>query len=214
MPASDSKHSRDRPLLLTAGALRIEFVRQRDRFVHRIGLVVDDNFSPLLTSDEGDASWGNAAPNDHIRGEIDAAWPPSPPFQELRIESRDYGQQVALLVGMAGSSHWSASVETDPHAGSTIFDVACRLREPARTLGSRYRIAAGCQAELSGGEIRFEGTPGRRMSLTLDPAGIDNLFGLHLRAGMPTIEPAEAEPPAGVPMKARTIRWKYVFQAG
>ena len=40
---------------------------------------------------------------------------------------------------MAGRSHWSASVELDPHSGSLTFDMACRVRAAERGwLGSSY----------------------------------------------------------------------------
>ena len=42
--------------------------------------------------------------------------------------------QSALLVGMAGKSHWSVSVELDPAPAGVHFDVACRVRGASRPL--------------------------------------------------------------------------------
>jgi hypothetical protein len=66
-------------------------------------------------------------------------WPPSPPLQSLRIEELDGERRVALLVGMAGRSHWSASVEPVVGEAAVVFDVACRHPPGAQGLGSRYR---------------------------------------------------------------------------
>ncbi len=85
-----------------------------------------------------------------IEGTPDQNWPPSPPLQELHLESRPDGKQLALLVGMAGTSHWSMSVEFDPHAGRAIFDVACRVKREADGLGSCYQsIATDSQLTIS-----------------------------------------------------------------
>ena len=106
-------------------ALRAEFLWHGDRFAHRISLIHRSGaIVPLLESLEG-------TPADD--------WPPSPPLQSLTIENRTNGRTVALLVGMAGGSHWSASVETLADAPELIFDVACRHNKRPTFLGSRYR---------------------------------------------------------------------------
>lgn len=121
--------------LLTAGQLRASFVRRGDRIAHTIELAVGDATVELLESCEGSA---------------EERWPASPPVQELErgpgasaSQPLDAGTpHVAWLIGRAGASHWSASVEA--HAdGSITFDVACRLREKPDWLGSRYRPPAG-----------------------------------------------------------------------
>ena len=119
--------------MLAAGRLQIEFFRQGDRYAHRISLAGDDRPVELLVSVEGGGHVDGPNPNRPDCDYADDAWPASPPFQELRIEPRSDGRQVALLVGMAGRSHWSASVEADPQLGRFTFDVACRAArlEPA-----------------------------------------------------------------------------------
>ncbi len=113
-------------LLETAGpagaVLRLRFFRAGDRFAHRLELAEGDSIRPLLESLEGTAA---------------EDWPASPPLQQLHVEERPTGK-VALLVGMAGRSHWSLAVETAPNG--FLFRAACRLREPPAKLGSRYRL--------------------------------------------------------------------------
>ncbi len=60
----------------------------------------------------------------------------------MHIERQDAGREVALLVGMAGKSHWSASVEIDASQPRVLFDVACRVRtgEPGPLLSSYREI--------------------------------------------------------------------------
>jgi hypothetical protein len=107
--------------------LRVAFERRADRFRHCIGWWEQGRFVPLLESIEGDAS---------------QPWPPSPPLQQLHFEPRERRGSVALLVGMAGRSHWSLSVEPDAEAPALLFDAACRVSGPAEQLGSRYRLLA------------------------------------------------------------------------
>ncbi len=103
----------------------MHFTWQGDRFAHEISVLKDGSWQVALASAEG-------TPHDD--------WPPSPPFQSLHIEEREDGRTLALLVGMAGKSHWSASIEIDAEAHAVLFDVACRLREPAAgPLGSTYQ---------------------------------------------------------------------------
>lgn len=118
--------------VLEAGGLRIVFHRRADRWAHTVQAFSGGEFRTLLESIEGDAS---------------DPWPPSPPLQQLHFEERPGGQRVALLVGMAGTSHWSSSVVLDPRRGEAEVEVACRLRATPRRLGSRYR-RCGAGAEL------------------------------------------------------------------
>src|SRR6185295_18531562 len=104
---------------LEAGRLRVTFKRQGDRYGHLVELVTGGQATPLLKS---------------IEGTPDEDWPASPALKELHFENRPDGKQVALLVGMAGRSHWSLSVELDPIAEQVEFDVACRLRDEPRRL--------------------------------------------------------------------------------
>jgi hypothetical protein len=120
----------------TSGAvLRVEFIRLADRYQHVISL--DDyggsagqRMIEVLRSAEGDAG---------------DAWPSSPPLQSLSIETLNDGRRVALLVGMAGRGHWSASVETDEARTALMFDVACRSAVRPEQLLSCYALGLGVE---------------------------------------------------------------------
>jgi hypothetical protein len=112
--------------VLEAGKLRVRFVWYGDRYAHEVSVRSGDAWLPALVSVEGSPAHD---------------WPASPPFQSLHIEQRDDGRTLALLVGMAGKSHWSASIEIDPPSACVLFDVACRARDcHAGSLGSAYRL--------------------------------------------------------------------------
>jgi hypothetical protein len=105
--------------------LRVEFVRRGDRLGHVICAVsATGEVVPLLESIEGSAA---------------DDWPKSPPLQSLSLETLPDGRKVALLVGMAGGSHWSASVEPALDSAELIFDIACRHAKQPRWLGSQYQ---------------------------------------------------------------------------
>jgi hypothetical protein len=69
-----------------------------------------------------------------------SAWPASPPWQELHVHDGAEGKSL-MLVGRAGTSHWSMSVTASADAPALIFDVACRVREPPDFLGTTYRLS-------------------------------------------------------------------------
>ena len=71
-----------------------------------------------------------------IEGTATDDWPPSPPLQSLSIETLPDGRRVALLVGMAGRSHWSASIEAVASAPSLSST------SPAATRSSQTSSAA------------------------------------------------------------------------
>jgi hypothetical protein len=107
--------------------LRLEFRWQGDRYGHLISRIEPGGDPQRLL--------------DSIEGVTSDAWPPSPPFQSLTLHTLPSGVS-ALLVGMAGRSHWSASMEAVPNSAELIFDVACRHSDLPLHLGSRYRNLA------------------------------------------------------------------------
>ncbi len=110
--------------------LQVVFFRNGDRYAHRIE-VLDGNVPlVLMESREGDDQ---------------DEWPLSSPLQQLSIESRPDGRQVALLVGMAGQSHWSASVTADSNERSLLFEMACRTKDSPANLSNSYHINADMQ---------------------------------------------------------------------
>jgi len=112
-------------LAASGAGLAVQFAWLGDRYQHVVLLQRPDGSTrPLLASVEG-----NAADD----------WPESPPLQSLSIERLAEGRTAALLVGMAGRSHWSASIEARGDGGELVFDLACRHRANLAQLGSRYR---------------------------------------------------------------------------
>jgi hypothetical protein len=165
----------------------VAFFRQEDRYAHRIDWLDAAAVHPGLISQEGGAE-------EH--------WPPSPPLQHLRCEEPAPGRRILLLVGMAGRTHWSLSVEADERSASLLFDVACRVVNPPHWVGSTYRVPGTC-ALAADGLARFGSASG---------------------AGLLTVEPLDSQPPpaltigadrlhlavrgSGVAVPA-TLRWKY-----
>jgi hypothetical protein len=152
--------------------LRVAFERRGDRMGHVIAAVTsrgssNETVMPLLASIEGDSS---------------QLWPPSAPLQSLSIERR-IASEVALLVGMAGKSHWSASVEAIEGERRIEFDLACRVGGTAERLGSRYRwlcevnqiTGSSCLLDCRIGKGRLRILPemsiaaSREGQLTIDP---------------------------------------------
>jgi hypothetical protein len=115
--------------------LRIQFTRHNDRYGHVISLLnAAGGAEPVLES---------------IEGSTDDAWPPSPPLQSLSIEKLPDGRPAALLVGMAGRCHWSASIETACGEAKLVFDLACRHSQEPEWLGNRYRRLTAAAEDLS-----------------------------------------------------------------
>jgi len=112
---------------LSGDGLLVDFERVGDRIKNTISAVNGCHVTPLLASSEG-------VP--------DESWPASPAFQELHLEQRGPNLELALLVGMAGTSHWSASIAIDRAAKTIHFDIACRIKDAAARLGSAYEILA------------------------------------------------------------------------
>jgi hypothetical protein len=133
--------------------LRIEFIWLGDRFRHVISAVhPSGEIQPLLESIEG-----SAANN----------WPPSPPLQSLSIETLADGRRVALLVGMAGGSHWSASIEPTFGSAEFLFDLACRHTKQPTHLGSNYqRLSKSSDVPLIISEEELVTTP---VSIAIKP---------------------------------------------
>jgi hypothetical protein len=106
--------------------LRLEFRWLGDRYGHFISQIGPTKDAELIL--------------ESIEGAPPVAWPPSPPFQSLTLQNLANGASAALLVGMAGRSHWSASIEAVPNRAELLFDIACRHSEWLGWLGSQYRL--------------------------------------------------------------------------
>lgn len=142
-------------LALEAGVARLVFSRAGDRYAHR--LEVGASSRVVFSS---------------IEGTPDEEWPASPALQELHEHVGADGMPVALLVGMAGKSHWSLTAQVrliDEISVRAEFDVACRASRTPTLLGSEYALAealssvavlsseaTGCQIREAPDRLRFD----------------------------------------------------------
>jgi len=160
--------------------LRVEFAWRDDRYEHTVKVITPQDETegiPLACSLEG-------SPSDD--------WPASPAFQQLLVESRGPDRRIALLVGMSGTSHWSASIEPVVGATAFDFDVACRLRQTPLHLCATY-------AEVLPPEDSLDDAQCRHLTITAEsPAEITR------SASGWTIQPPRAD--RRLP---DTVRWRY-----
>ena len=173
---------------LEGGGLGVRFFRRDDRVAHEIGLAVSGGWTVVLASCEGSA---------------EDEWPPSPPLQPVHIAAREGNRQVALLVGMAGKSHWSASIELDPTLGSLVFDVACRRRPgDLGPLESRYRLLRPPR-EFNHERAVFDGAGAQRLIIECSDASESSRISTdaeELRVLPTAVQPG---------VTAQTVRWAY-----
>ena len=117
------------PVQLATGPTAAVFTWNGDRWAHRI----TTGEATIWTSLDGPCPPAN-----------DPRWPASPVLVELSRVSVPRGDaavsQAFVGVGLAGRSHFSASIASDPHdAGVIRFEIACRLHDPPVWIGSTYR---------------------------------------------------------------------------
>jgi hypothetical protein len=164
---------------------RLEFLRCRQCWSHALHRLTPAGPVELMRSSEG--------------GENEI-WPASPPFQELHVHRTAPPLQAALLVGRAGRSHWSASIELDHAADAIRFDVACRIHARPHRLGSCYSLHAAWL--LNGNELLFEGVA-RLQARFIEVEDSGNDGRIALRPAM-----SELAPPY-----PKTVRWQYRLDA-
>jgi hypothetical protein len=119
------------------GLYRVDFIPSGDRIAHVIYVRAPG------TENSAERPWIVLLRS--VESAADVAWPDSPPLQELHVEDRG-GVPVALLVGRAGKSHWSASLGCEgAESGEQrlVIDVACRVSTQPVLLGSGYAFADG-----------------------------------------------------------------------
>jgi hypothetical protein len=147
-----------RRLQISAAGVTVRFTPSGDRFAQRIEIGSETGLQGVLEAVDEWPSAAEVAEAEVASVERMAAaddWPPSPPLQDVHLEERPDGRQLALMVGRAGASHWSISCELAPAAGELLFDVACRIKEPAPWLGSTYQLPSGVayHGDAVGGEL-------------------------------------------------------------
>jgi hypothetical protein len=182
----------NREQLLESDRLRVRFRFCEDRYAHEVWLAVGGEWIAVLASAEGSPS---------------EDWPASPPFQSLHFERLGMANQSALLVGMAGKSHWSASIELDPAGNRARFDIACRVRGAVKPmLASTYRTMPGFSScQTHDGKIEFSGSSLGNVSLELSSADESQRASLELvEAGARIVVDDLGETDS-----SRTVRWRY-----
>ncbi len=141
-----------------------------------------------------------------LEGTPDQAWPCSPPFQEIVAENIAAGGRPALLgVGMAGKSHWSATIEGDGFSEAIAFDIACRTAAVPALLGSAYLIADHWTAtRVSESSLSICHTDGRQV--VLDTIGNCALAWSGKNVAIkPSLDATQHQ-------RGKTYRWRYVLK--
>lgn len=126
-----------------APMVRMQFNRDGDRWAHQICLSTGASEEPLMRS---------------LEGTPDQVWPPSPPLQDVDRHELPAGDAI-LCVGMAGSSHWSASFSVEASGKASVkagengcikSDIACLAKKSTadRALGSSYRLSSDVRSTL------------------------------------------------------------------
>lgn len=190
---------------MESGPLRLTFDKSLgDRWQHSIDVRIGGDWRLLLASVEGTA---------------DETDPPSPAFQDLRLEIIDPQTAEFQLFGQAGRRVYSSAVRFDGSRGEIDFDVCCRL--PSQLIGvpviSSYICPSGC-SEVSATE---ESEP-TRLHLPPHPLEIE-LPALPNQKSAGWRFTAETSPPVvqlgcfdvaspAAPTSMLTIRWRYVIR--
>lgn len=194
------REQRHAPVVLSAGAVEVVFEWAADRWTHRIRLDGEWMWESV------DAPWPPGG---------DPRWPASPVLVEL---DRVGGGPAAAVVGvgLAGRSHFSASVSCVPAASfdggrasrpDVLFEIACRAHEPPLWLGSSYAPLHPTAAQ----RLPLIAVSGCRRC---DPGNSSSPGGLHaephrLRAILSSGSSGAREPVGSV-----TIGWTYRIARG
>ena len=126
-------------LSITTPKLKVVFSKSSantDRWSNQISLIDGDQQTILLTSVEGDDQ---------------QTWPASPPLQDISHHDLPGGEAI-LGVGMAGKSHWSASVSVQEN-DALFFDMACLIKSPDAVVGSQYAVGDGVEIETADDKV-------------------------------------------------------------
>ena len=143
------------PLILRVGRVAVVFTWHGDRWRH----VIDIDGRPFASSLE------------HTDDGRDREWPASPPLVEVSRAETPGGPAV-LAVGLAGRSHYSASIAPHPTSpDSVLFEIACRIKEPAAWLGSTYAIG-GAAMRVAAASVAAGYPATVRWSYAAGPDGI------------------------------------------
>ncbi len=118
-----------------ARRLRVEFLRLKDRYAHRVVFLdAEGQRITLLESAEGDTL--------------------SPALQAMNLDDldppettvADAQRKPAMLIGMVGKSHWSVSIDptSKPNEGATLslaYESACRMKALGGSLHANFTVS-------------------------------------------------------------------------
>lgn len=196
--------------VIVAADLRIAFEYTGDRWRHTVFLREGNQWRLLLTTVEGTPA---------------EAAPPSPAFQELRVENIESALPgrnvlracVVQLFGQSGKDVYSAAVEVDQEHGTMDFDVALRSKHPERLAGaySTYRLEPGWRfsAGPDGSQIALDSADGKpRVMIQSTPIaeGPGSRFEeLHMDGGRGFRVGSIATSAWDAPARPRSVRWRY-----
>lgn len=128
------------------GELLLKFEYSTDRWRHELAIRRNGGWQALLSSKEGAA---------------DDALPPSPAFQDLRLEPISDEISEFQLFGQAGKGIYSAAVRFDGYSGTITFDVAARANRAGAEIhdGSHYEVppAVSFSPTGDGGTFALQG---------------------------------------------------------
>jgi hypothetical protein len=201
-PAPSSSKS-PAPQILTLGMLRVIFTWQADRWEHTLEWLGEGVARTGGSSPPAATAWQSVA---SLPGD-DPRWPASPPLVELTVVTASLGMSLVGL-GLAGSSHFSASVGPDPEDGESLrFELACRVVEPGR-LGSTYAAARASPLQSPGvtSGVAIEPLPGSLLEPVVTGTGCGEVHAGLTPSARNLLRIRPAGPPAGFPA---TIRWGY-----
>ena len=132
MPDPPLRQSKSRvPIHFEVGRMSVEFIWNNDRWRHFFRIDQKD----CMRSVEGDTFPTN---NEAQPPCISERWPASPVITEV-TPTEAMGHRALVAVGLAGRSHFSASLTASIAKKDTILvEVACRVFEAPEWLGSTY----------------------------------------------------------------------------
>lgn len=177
-----------------------------DRFAHRICRLDGDQESGQSSTQKRGSEPSETLLLESCEGDGQAAWPASPPLQQVDTCRLADQRQGIVAVGMAGRSHWSLSVE--PLRTGLTFDVACRLVELPPSLQTTYRLHDRVEfvAQDEGGVLHFA-HPTRGLQewpVRWDPVQTEVSWHPAVRE----LRFAARQWPTNLP---GTVRWRYEF---
>lgn len=134
MPDPPLRQSKLRvPIHFEVGRMSVEFIWNNDRWRHLFRIDQKD----CMQSVEGDTFPSNNEAQALPPG-ISERWPASPVITEV-TPTEAMGHRALVAVGLAGRSHFSASLTASTAKKDAILvEVACRVFEAPEWLGSTY----------------------------------------------------------------------------